>query len=246
MKNFSLILSTVAVILAVVALVRANGGSNFGSGLTADKGAEAVQQNPEKILQVFENYQQNKIKEAREAQEKAEREALAKYLPEINSDANAPSFGPKDAKVTVVEFFDFSCGYCKALAPSLEKVMADNAGVKFIFKPLSFVTPVSKYQAKAAYAANKQGKFLEFYKAVMAFNGRMSEADVDNVAKNIGLDMDQYKANVEAADISKSLDEVAALASNAKINGVPTVFINGKKVQGMNPHEFQAAIDEIK
>lgn len=245
MKNFSLILSTVAVILAVVALVRANGGS-LSSGLTADAVAEAVQQNPEKILQVFENYQQNKIKEAREAQEKAEREALAKYLPEINSDANAPSFGPKDAKVTVVEFFDFSCGYCKALAPSLEKVMADNADVKFIFKPVSFVTPVSKYQAKAAYAANKQGKFLAFYKAVMAFNGRMSEADVDNVAKNIGLDMDQYKANVEAADISKSLDEVSALANNIGINGVPTVLINGKKVQGMNPHEFQAAIDEIK
>ena len=246
MKNFSLILSTVAVILAAAALIRTTCVSHSGRNLTADTVAQAIEQDPERVLKVFEEYQQKKVKEMREAQEKAEREALEKYLPEINSDVNALFVGPKDAKVTVVEFFDFSCGYCKALAPALEKVMADNADVKFIFKPLSFVTEVSKYQAKAAYAANKQGKFLEFYKGVMAVQGRMSKDDVDAVAKNVGLDFEQYKSDLEAADISKSLAEIAALASNAGINGVPMVFVNGKKPLGMNPADLQTLIDEAK
>ena len=74
---------------------------------------------------------------------KAENERRLKYKDEINSSANAPFVGPEEAKVTVVEFFDFSCGYCKRIAPAIEKVIADNTDVKFVFKPLSFVSPVS-------------------------------------------------------------------------------------------------------
>ena len=194
------------------------------------------------IIDAMQKYQDD----MRAAEEKAAQEAMAKYMDEINNSANAPFIGPDDAKIVVVEFFDFSCGYCKRLAPELEKVMAANADVKFIFKPLTFVSPISDYQAKAGYAAHKQGKFAEFYKEVMAFGGRMNEAAVDEVANKIGLDIAQYKADLASDEVAANMKAVNELAQNISINGVPAVLINGKHVQAMSAAELQNAIDAAK
>ena len=170
---------------------------------------------------------------------------MAKYAGEISNEAGAPFIGPKDAKVTVTEFFDFSCGYCKRLSPEIEKLIADNADVKFVFKPLTFVSPTSVYQAKAGFAAHNQGKFLEYYKAVMEGNAN-SEALVDEMAKNAGVDVDKYKADVASEDVSAKLGNVANFAQKIGINGVPAVFINGKQVNGRSAAELQEAINAAK
>ncbi len=242
MKNFSILLSTVAVILAAVATVKTYKPAQSVSQDFAGEVAEALKSNPQMIIDAMQKYQDD----MRAAEEKAAQEAMAKYMDEINNSANAPFIGPDDAKIVVVEFFDFSCGYCKRLAPELEKVMAANADVKFIFKPLTFVSPISDYQAKAGYAAHKQGKFAEFYKEVMAFGGRMNEAAVDEVANKIGLDIAQYKADLASDEVAANMKAVNELAQNISINGVPAVLINGKHVQAMSAAELQNAIDAAK
>ena len=242
MKNFSILLSTVAVILAAVATVKTYKPAQSVSQDFAGEVAEALKSNPQMIIDAMQKYQDD----MRAAEEKAAQEAMAKYMDEINNSANAPFIGPDNAKVVVVEFFDFSCGYCKRLAPELEKVMAANADVKFIFKPLTFVSPISDYQAKAGYAAHKQGKFAEFYKEVMAFGGRMNEAAVDEVANKIGLDIAQYKADLASDEVAANMKAVNELAQNISINGVPAVLINGKHVQAMSAAELQNAIDAAK
>ena len=131
MKNFSIVLSTVAIILAAVALLM----SNKSGGISDSAIATALQNNPKIVVDALQAHQEQE----RLAQEQAAAEAVKQYAGEINSADNVPSVGPKDAAITVVEFFDFSCGYCKRLAPDLEKVIADNANVKFVFKPVSFV-----------------------------------------------------------------------------------------------------------
>ena len=242
MKNFSILLSTVAVILAAVATVKAYKPAQGVSQDFTTEVAEALKSNPQMIIDAMQKYQED----MRAAEEKAAQEAMAKYMDEINSSANAPFIGPDNAKVVVVEFFDFSCGYCKRLAPELEKIVAANADVKFIFKPLTFVSPISDYQAKAGYAAHKQGKFAEFYKEVMAFGGRMNEAAVDEVANKIGLDIAQYKADLASDEVAANMKAVNELAQNISINGVPAVLINGKHVQAMSAAELQNAIDAAK
>ncbi len=242
MKNFSILLSTVAIILAAVATVKTYKPAQSVSQDFAGEVAEALKSNPQMIIDAMQKYQDD----MRAAEEKAAQEAMAKYMDEINNSANAPFIGPDDAKIVVVEFFDFSCGYCKRLAPELEKVMAANADVKFIFKPLTFVSPISDYQAKAGYAAHKQGKFAEFYKEVMAFGGRMNEAAVDEVANKIGLDIAQYKADLASDEVAANMKAVNELAQNISINGVPAVLINGKHVQAMSAAELQNAIDAAK
>lgn len=244
MKNFSIFLSTVAVIMAAVAMIKTYKTTNatVSNDFTTEV-AEALKSNPQMIVDAMQKYQED----MRAAEEKAAQEAMAKYADEINSSANAPFVGPEDAKVVVVEFFDFSCGYCKRLAPELEKVVADNKDVKFIFKPLTFVAPgLSAYQAKAAYAAYKQGKFAEFYKEVMGFAGRMSEASVDEIANKLGLDIAKYKADLASDEVAKNMAAVNELAQNIAIHGVPAVLINGKHVQAMSAAELQEAINAAK
>ncbi|MDO4161528.1 MAG: thioredoxin domain-containing protein [Pseudomonadota bacterium] len=239
MKNFSLLLSTVAVILAAVSLVV----SLKGKPAAENNIAEALKADPKMVVDALQAYQVQQQEEQRKAAE----EALSAYAEDINSSANSPFVGPEDAGVVVVEFFDFSCHYCKKLAPALEKVMADNKDVKFVFKPLAFVNPqVSHYQAQAALAAHNQGKFQEFYKAVMEAEGRMTKESIDEIAKGLNLDLDKYKADTTSDDTNNKLSEIGDLARKIQVNGVPTVLINGKHIQTMSADDLQEAINNAK
>ena len=247
MKNFSILLSTAALILAAVATVNTHKNptvsSESGGAVSEEftsQVAAALKEKPQIIVDAMQKYQDD----MREAAEKEAQKALESHIDEINSDASAPFIGPKDAKVVVVEFFDFSCGYCKRLAPELAKVAEANGDVKFIFKPLSFLAPISGYQAKAAIAAKQQGKFIEFYKKVMA--ERLNEAQTDELAKSLGLDMDQYKKDMNSKETAKNLEEISQLAEAIKVRGVPTVLINGKMVQAMSAEDLQNAINAAK
>lgn len=240
MKNFSIILSTIAVILAAASFLATNSIKKNESGVSAEKVAEILNGNPKMVVDAFNAYQEQQRAEA----ERAAREAMEKFLPELVSDENALFVGPQDSEITVVEFFDFNCGYCKRLAPELEKAIAANGDVKFIFKPLTFLG--SSYQAKGAYAAAKQGKFLEYYKEVMAANGRMTEADVDALAEKLELNMEQFKADLAADEVAAKLSKVAGLADNVQVHGVPSVFVNGKQVQATSSDELQRAINDTK
>lgn len=239
MKNFSIILSVIAVIVAAAALINSRASQNQVN-ISAEQVASILNENPKMVIDAFNSYQEQQRAEA----EKAAMEAMQKYIPDLVSTENALYVGPEDAKITVVEFFDFSCGYCKRLAPELEKTIAANGDVKFIFKPLTFLG--SAYQAKGAYAAANQGKFIEYYTAVMAANGRLNEASVDTIAEKIGLDMEQFKADLAADKVVEKLGKIAELADNLQVRGVPSVFVNGKPAHAMNADELQKIIDEAK
>ena len=248
MKNFSIILSTVAIILATVAIVKVFENKAPIVANTAAPAAVSqsdliatLTQNPKIVADAMQAYEQQQ----RELEEKAAAERLAKYAGEISSDAASVFVGPKDAKVVVTEFFDFSCGFCRRLSPEIEKIMADNADVKFVFKPLTFVSQNSVYQAKAGYAAFNQGKFAEFYKGVMEGDAG-SEELVDEIAKNAGIDMEKYKADIAADEVSKNLAEVSSFAQKIGVNVVPAVFINGKQTNGRSSFELQEAINAAK
>lgn len=239
MKNFSILLSIVAVIIAVVAMVNSYKAPQQNK-ISAEEVATILNENPKMVIDAFNSFQEQQRAEA----EKAAQEAMKKFLPDLVGTENALFVGPEDAKITVVEFFDFSCGYCKRLAPELEKAIAANADVKFIFKPLTFLG--SSYQAKGAYAAANQGKFMEYYTAVMAANGRMNSADVDAAAEKLGLDMEKFKADLAADEIKQKLDKIAELADNVQVRGVPSLFINGKPAHAMNAADLQSLIDAEK
>ena len=164
----------------------------------------------------------------------------------MNNNPNSPFVGPKDAKIVLVEFFDFSCGYCKRIAPALEAVIKNNPDVKVVFKPITFVAPISKYAAQAALAANEQGKFVEMYTLMLNAESRLTEETINSMAEKVGLNMDKFKADVASQKVLTPINDVAALADKLQIRGVPTLVLNGTHLQVIDEAGIQAEINRLK
>ncbi len=245
----TILISVIASVLVSVSLAAHVAGKNSVNVAPADV-AEATN-----IDQAIEAYLQNnpmKIREAldlaaRQEQIEAQKRVAESYkanIEELNNADNSPFVGPKDAKITIVEFFDFNCGYCKRLAPTMEKVIKANPDVKFVFKPVTFLG--SLQTAKAAMAANEQGKFLEVYKAFLTHNGPVDEAAIEEIISKAGLDVAKTKEIMNSDKVKKSLEAITELSQTVEIRGVPTLIINGEPLQAIEVNQIQNAIDNLK
>ena len=211
--------------------------------------------NPQDMNQAIEDYLMNnplKIRESLDLAAKKEQEEAQKRIAEnykknweaLSTDEASPFVGPKDAKITIVEFFDFNCGYCRRLAPELMKVIKANKDVKFVFKPVTFLGSIQT--AKAALAAHKQGKFIEVYEAFLTHNGQVTPEVIDEVIKNAGLDVAKTKEIMESDDVKKALSSITELSHKVEVRGVPTLIINGEALQAIDQGPIQSAIDARK
>lgn len=164
---------------------------------------------------------------------------------EMKNNQVSPSVGPKDAKVTVVEFFDFACGHCKSLAPVMSQLMKDNPDVRFIFNPLFFISEHSPYAAKVALAAAEKGKFKEVFDGIMTLP-HMNEDEINKILVDEGLDVDEIKKMIEKKSIRRGIQDIDALSQVLGINGVPMLLINGEAFYGRNVQDIQAKINSFK
>lgn len=248
MQKDNIITVLVSVIFSVVVSV-ALCASVCGSKSSAPAAAD------QNLNQAIEDYLMNNPSKVREAlelaaqQEQAEAQKRIAELyktnwKDLSSFEGSPFIGPKDAKVTIVEFFDFNCGYCKRLAPELLKVIKANPDVKFVFKPVTFLG--SMPSAKAAMAANKQGKFAEVYEALLTHNGQVTSTVLDEIIKKAGLDVEKTKKLMESDEISKEISAIAELSQKVQIRGVPTLIINGEPLPANDADSIQNAIKNAK
>ncbi len=158
---------------------------------------------------------------------------------------DSPVKGAADAPVTMVLFTDFECPYCKKIEPLLAKVLEKNPDtVKMVFKnmPLSFHKYADK-SARAALAAEKQGKFWEFHDELFA-SPKLNDTAIDDIAKKLELNIEQWKADMNSAAIKQKVARDIQQAQQAGVTGTPTVYINGRIPQNRSLQGFQAVIDE--
>ena len=238
-KMNSLYVSLLALVVALVALGMCIHCCAQKQSLSVE---ETLNNNPEIIINAMQNYEQ-KMREqaAAEAQKMIEAN-----LPALNNDANTPFIGAADAKTVLVEFFDFSCHYCHKVYPAVKKIAEANPDIKIVFKPLTFVAPISQYAAKAALAANEQGKFFDAYKAIFEFVSTPEEAKWDELGASNGVDMEKLKADMNSAKVNNALSSINNLAGKIQVNGVPALFLNGKQLQTIDGAEIQRQIDSVK
>lgn len=144
-------------------------------------------------------------------------------------DIGTPSYGPADAKVTVVEFFDYQCVYCARLAPELEKVIKANPDVRFVFKEFPIFGqrwPASLSAAKTGLHVWKQkggDAYLQYHNAIYATGhneGKLTSADISTAAKAVKLD-----ATKAAPDVQGALDGINTLAQQLGFNGTPALVV---------------------
>jgi protein-disulfide isomerase len=146
----------------------------------------------------------------------------------------SPSRGPTGAPVTLVEFADFECPFCQHIAPDLDQLWEKRkAKVLFVYKfmPLAMHTH-GEPAARAAIAAQAQGKFWEMHHQLFANGAHLEESDLQTYAKVIGLDLDRFRADMQSAATKARIDADRKLADALGVTGTPTIFINGRQYDG--------------
>ncbi|HJX53709.1 MAG TPA: thioredoxin domain-containing protein [Polyangia bacterium] len=167
-----------------------------------------------------------------------------RYKAEIEG---APSRGSKNALVTIVEFSDYECPFCKRAETTLKKILDEYKGrVRVVWRdlPLPF-HPRAKPAAIAARAAGEQGSYWQMHDKLFENQEDLVAEDLEEYAEAVGLKMEGFKAAIKRSDLAKAVDRDAKLAEKLGVKGTPAFFINGKFLSGAQPFEtFKKTIDE--
>lgn len=168
--------------------------------------------------------------------EKEQSEKLAKFMSEnakaIYRNPQSPVAGDPNGDITVVEFFDYNCGYCKRGLPEVKKLIEGDKKVRFVFKELPILSKGSEEAARGALAAKRQGKYWEFHQAMLTAKGQANEASSLKAAEDLGLDMAKFKSDMASNEITAELESVKEIAKKMGINGTPHFLVGDKSIPG--------------
>jgi len=185
-------------------------------------------EHPEVIVESLQRYEAQQ----RDAQEKAVSDALVSRKADIFEHPMTPVSGNPKADVTIVEFFDYQCGYCKRTMQNVLDLQKEDPKIRVVWKELPILGPVSEFAARAAMAAKSQGKYLEFHTAVMGARGQLTPDAVMKHAADAGIDVERLKKDMMDPAIAKYLRDTLELAQALGINGTPGFVIGDKLVPG--------------
>lgn len=181
--------------------------------------------NPEIIMEALKSLDARQ----RDAQAAEAKQVLASRADDIFRDKQSPIGGNEQGDVTLVEFFDYNCPYCRQMAPIMERAAADDPQLKIVYKEFPILGPDSLFAAKAALAAQLQGKYGAFHKALIGARTRVTEAVVLKIAGEAGLDVERMKTDMQQPDIQALIDRNTELAQALRITGTPG-FVVGDQI----------------
>jgi protein-disulfide isomerase len=148
----------------------------------------------------------------------------AKYTKALFHHADDPLGGNTNGKVTLVEFFDYRCSHCMAMSPILHAIISKNAEVRIVYKELPLRGKTSVFAAKAALAANNQGKYIELHDALLDCDN-LDETKIFTLAKSVGIDIDKLQTDMNSVAVEEAIRENYELARQMGIFGTPTFYI---------------------
>jgi protein-disulfide isomerase len=173
--------------------------------------------------------------QALQAQEEADKQAQASaalktHKDQLFYDKTSPVAGNPKGDITIVEFFDYNCGYCKRAAPTLKAVMKQDPNVRVVYKEFAILGPQSIVAAKAALAAQKQGKYKEFHEGLMM--GQSDENSISALTNLLGMDYKKLREDMKDPKIQQVLQKNYQLATTLGINGTPAFVIGERLIPG--------------
>ena len=186
-----------------------------------------LKENPEVVIDAIQAWRQKQ--DAAEAA--MVKEAVTELMAE-SKDTRSPVLGNPKGDVTIVEFFDYNCPYCKKVFPGIKKLLADDGNIRIVMKELPVLGPNSEYAAKAALAAQKQGKYEAFHEQMMSEGSRLSRDGVLAAAEKVGLDTQQLQKDMETADVQRELEQASMWAQRLGVNGTPAFVIGDQLIPG--------------
>ena len=157
------------------------------------------------------------------------RQAIATHQEELLRDPASPVSGNLNGDVTVIEFFDYRCGYCKRVASAVMQLQKDEPGVRVVYKDFPILGEVSVFGARAALAAREQGKHQVFHEAMLTSENELTREEVLAIAQRVGLDIKKLEVDLQAPEWQAAIDRNHALAKLLGISGTPG-FVVGNEV----------------
>lgn len=195
---------------------------------------EVLVSNPEILIEAMNALEAKQQADA----SKAAQAAIAANRKAIFEDGVSYVAGNPKGDVTIVEFFDYRCGYCKQVHPSLMTLLKEDSKVRLVLKEMPVLGPESVVAARAAVAAleqDKGAKYLDFHNAMMEFRGQITEAEVLRLAGAAKLDVAKLKTDMAARKTEQILRANLALADTLGIQGTPGFVIGDRLVPGAIP-----------
>jgi len=201
---------------------------------------EYLIKNPEVIIEALDAYQ------AREQQaiENRQNDTLGLLEQDIQRNPNDPVMGNPDGPLTVVEFFDYRCGYCKRVFDDVQALVKEGGDIRYVLKELPILGPKSVFASRAATAVwiHQKDKYMPFHTAMMKSKGDLSEAKVLKLAEGVGVDITQLKDQMDDPLVAQTLDATARQAQALNITGTPAFLFGKKIVPGAVPLDQMKAL----
>lgn len=183
---------------------------------------------PEVIILAVQELEARKERDAlNDAQE-----TLKARADEIFRNPGSPVGGNAQGDVTLVEFFDYNCPYCRRMAPILMEAEAADPQLRIVFKEFPILGPSSEFAAKVALASQRQGKYEAFHHALMTVKQKVDESVVLATAASAGLDVARLKADMQDPAIQAEIEHNLALATALRITGTPGFVIGDQILRG--------------
>ena len=204
---------------------------------------QAIRENPQIIMEALQ------ILEAEQsaAQTQAQSEVLNNERQLLERDPNAPVLGNPDGDVTVVEFFDYNCPYCKRAMAEVQGLLEGDENVRLVYREWPILGDGSVFAAKAALAAREQGKYEEFHWALMGMQERADEASVMRIATDIGLDVERLRADMDTAEIKEHIATSMRLTQALGFNGTPSFVIGDNLVPGfVEEEQLRTIVEKVR
>ena len=190
----------------------------------------------EQLNKVIEDFIRNNPKVLRDtlialaAREEAERKQTG--LAKMRDDLGDPVMGNPNGKITLYEFSDYNCGYCKRVFETIQQLLRDDPDVRLVIKEFPILSHSSLFAAKAAIAAEMQGKFGNYHIAMMTHRGQITNGVVMRLAEQAGVDMQQLKSDMESPKTMAIIQRTREAATALEINGTPGLVVGDTVVSG--------------
>ncbi|MDB3955436.1 DsbA family protein [Alphaproteobacteria bacterium] len=188
---------------------------------------EYIMDNPEVILESVD-----KLRKKMAENSDLDETYLKENFIEFANDPSIPYMGSDKPKVTIIEFFDYNCGYCKKSLDAVTELLRTEYDLKISFRDYPILSPSSRIAAKAALAARKQEKYFILHSALMNMQGNLNEEKIFSIASELNIDIEKLKIDMQESEIEKIITNNENLARKLNIRGTPTFIINGKLYAG--------------
>lgn len=234
MKRLAPLAAIAAASLALASCQKADDAA-FGAKVRA-----YLLQHPEVLEEAIGKLQEKK----QQAAMTASKDAIQKYRRQIENDPRDVVINP-GGTVTVTEFFDFNCGYCKLVAPEVVKLVQENPDVRLVLKQFAFQTPYSIQAGKIALTADAKSKALPLYASLLA-QKPLDGAAIDRSLTAVGLDPAAARRAAEAPEITKQMEDARELAAQLQIDGTPAFVVGDQVIHGADIQGVRAAIEAAR